>query len=66
MRISYENGKLYYSITKDEFAEISKDLRPTEIDIAWLPHLLKDISDANYQHWRKEIVKQEIKKNTKK
>jgi hypothetical protein len=41
MRISYENGKLYYSITKDEFAEINKDLRPTEIDIMWLPHYLK-------------------------
>tara|TARA_R110001583_G_scaffold58400_1_gene174183 strand:- start:1352 stop:1570 length:219 start_codon:yes stop_codon:yes gene_type:complete len=64
MRISYENGKLYYSITKDEFAEINKDLRPTEIDIMWLPHLLKDISDANYQHWRKKNILDQIERNT--
>tara|TARA_R100001369_G_scaffold75187_1_gene104053 strand:- start:1275 stop:1472 length:198 start_codon:yes stop_codon:yes gene_type:complete len=65
MRIAYQDGKLYYSITKDEF-EKQEEGKPTEIDVMWLPHLLKDISDANYEHWRKEIVRQEIKKNTKK
>jgi|TARA_R110000772_G_scaffold156033_1_gene267103 hypothetical protein len=65
MRITYQDGKLYYSITKDEFAK-QEEGKPTEIDVMWLPHLLKDISDANYEHWRKEIVKQELKKNTKK
>tara|TARA_R110002012_G_scaffold286428_1_gene477977 strand:- start:20 stop:217 length:198 start_codon:yes stop_codon:yes gene_type:complete len=65
MRISYQDGKLYYSITREEYKQIEEG-KPTEIDIAWLPHLLKDISDANYEHWRKEIVRQEIKKNTKK
>ena len=64
MRISYENGKLYYSITKDEFAEINKDLRPTEIDIMWLPPLLKAFSDANYQHWRKQNILDRIERNT--
>jgi|TARA_B100001093_G_C26820461_1_gene1011659 hypothetical protein len=52
----YQDGKLYYSITRDEYKNIEVG-KPTEIDVAWLPHLVKDISEANYQHWKKELEK---------
>jgi hypothetical protein len=48
MRIIYQSGKLYLSLTKDEYKDL-KDGVPNEIDLFWLPHLLKDISEANYQ-----------------
>jgi|TARA_R100000734_G_C3282031_1_gene75441 hypothetical protein len=56
MRIVYQDGKLYYSITKNEYENIEVG-KPTEIDVAWLPHLVKDISEANLQHWKKELEK---------
>ena len=48
MRIIYQSGKLYLSLTKDEYKDL-KDGVPNDIDLFWLPHLLKDISEANYQ-----------------
>jgi len=48
MRIVYQGGKLYVSFTRDEYKDLKEGV-PNEIDLSWLPHLLKDVSEANYQ-----------------
>ena len=48
MRIVYQSGKLYISLTKDE----CKDIEPgklTEIDIGNIHVLLKDITAISYE-----------------
>jgi hypothetical protein len=48
MRIIYQSGKLYISLTKDEYKDIEPG-KPTEIDIGNIPILLKDITEITYE-----------------
>jgi hypothetical protein len=48
MRIIYQSGKLYISLTKDEYKDIEPGT-PTEIDIGNISVLLKDITNISYE-----------------
>lgn len=61
MRLVYQGGKLYVSFTRDEHKDLKEGV-PNEIDMRWLPHLLKDISEASYQRWRDFGVVEELQK----
>ena len=48
MRIVYQSGKLYLSLTKDELKNIELG-KPTEIDISLIPVLFQDISQITQE-----------------
>jgi hypothetical protein len=48
MRIVYQSGKLYLSLTKDELKNIESG-KPTEIDISLIPVLFQDISQITQE-----------------
>ena len=48
MRIVYQSGKLYMSLTKKEYEDI-KPGEITEIDIGNIHVLLKDITEISYE-----------------
>jgi len=48
MRIVYQSGKLYLSLTKDELKNIEPG-KPTEIDISLIPVLFQDISQITQE-----------------
>ena len=53
MRITYQNGKLYVSLTKNEIKDVQENLgKPCEIDIGNIKVLHEDIN---------EVVKQRLK-----
>ena len=53
MRITYQNGKLYVSLTKSEIKDVQENLgKPCEIDIGNIKVLHEDIN---------EVVKQRVK-----
>lgn len=53
MRITYQNGRLYISLTKNETKDVQENLgKPCEIDIGNIKVLHEDIN---------EVVKQRLK-----
>lgn len=48
LRIVYQSGKLYLSLTKDESKDIEHS-KPTEIDISLIPVLFQDISQITHE-----------------
>jgi len=48
MRIVYQSGKLYLSLTKDEYKDIEPG-KPTELDISLIPVLFQDISQVTHE-----------------
>jgi hypothetical protein len=53
MRITYQNGRLYISLTKNEVKDVQENLgKPCEIDIGNIKVLHEDIN---------EVVKQRLK-----
>jgi len=61
MRISYQDGKLYLSLTRSEVEQVSDNIgSPIEIPIGQLKVLHEDISKAVLQHWTKVNVKREV------
>ena len=61
MRISYQDGKLYLSLTRSEVEQVSDNIgSPIEMPIGQLKVLHEDISKAVLQHWTKVKVKREV------
>jgi len=61
-RISYQNGKLYLSLTRNECQEVYDNIgRPLELDISQLKVLHEDISKIVAEYWRDIEVPLEIK-----
>jgi len=61
MRISYQDGKLYLSLTRSEVEQVSDNIgSPIEMPIGQLKVLHEDISKAVLQHWTKVNVKREV------
>tara|TARA_R110000772_G_scaffold120925_2_gene227248 strand:- start:876 stop:1052 length:177 start_codon:yes stop_codon:yes gene_type:complete len=53
MRIVYQSGKLYLSLTKDEYKDIEPG-KPTELDISLIPVLFQDISQVTYERLKEQ------------
>lgn len=65
MRITYQNGKLYLSLTRKEVEEVNESIgTPIPIDIGYLKVLHEDISKAVLQHWTKVEVVREVMRLT--
>lgn len=61
MRIVYQEGKLYVSLTKDEIKQASDSIgMPLELPIGQLKIFQEDINKAVLQHWTKIEVKNEV------
>lgn len=61
MRIVYQNGKLFVSLTRAEVQQASDNIgSPIEMPIGQLKVLHEDISKAVLQHWTKVEVKNEV------
>ena len=60
MRIVYQSGKLYMSLTKKEYEDI-KPGKITEIDLSNARLLQKDISEVTYQMWKDIEIPQKLK-----
>lgn len=61
MRIIYQEGKLYISLTDDEVDNISKNKHSTvEIPIGKLKVLHEDVSNAVTQYWREVGIYEEL------
>jgi len=66
MRIIYQEGKLYVSLTKDEIKQASDSIgMPLELPIGQLKIFQEDISKAVLQHWTKIEVKNEVRRLSK-
>ena len=66
MRVSYQDGKIYLSLTRAEVQQASDNIgNPIEIPIGQLKVLHEDISKAVLQHWTKVEVKNEVHKLSK-
>jgi hypothetical protein len=60
-RLSYQNGKLYLSLTRKECQEAYDNIgRPLELDIGQIKVLHEDISKIVAEHWSKIEVEQEL------
>ena len=67
MRITYQDGKLFLSMTKSEVNYVHENIgRAVEIPIGELKILHEDISKAVLQHWTKVEVKREVKMHKRK
>jgi len=52
MRIVYQSGELYISLTHAEVDHIVENKgKPTKVDISWLKILHEDISKCVMAHW---------------
>ena len=61
-RISYQNGKLYLSLTRNECQEAYDNIgRPLELDIGQLKVLHEDITKIVAEYWRDIEVPLEIR-----
>lgn len=61
MRISYQDGKLYLSLTRNEVKEANENVgMPLQLDIGHLKVLHEDISQAVLQHWTQSNVPREV------
>ena len=66
MRISYQDGRLFLSMTKSEIEYVHENIgMAVEIPIGNLKVLHEDISKAVLQHWTKVEVKNEVHKLSK-
>ena len=60
-RISYQNGKLYLSLTRNECQEAYDNIgKPLELDISQLKVLHEDISKVVTEYWRDVEVQEEL------
>jgi hypothetical protein len=61
MRICYQGGKLYLSLTRNEVKEANENVgMPLQLDIGNLKVLHEDISQAVLQHWNQVDVVREV------
>jgi hypothetical protein len=61
-RISYQNGKLYLSLTRNECQEAYDNIgQPLELDIGQLKVLHEDITKIVAEYWRDIEVPLEIR-----
>lgn len=66
MRISYQDGKIYLSLTRAEIQQALDNIgSPIEMPIGQLKVLHEDISKAVLQHWTKVEVKNEVHRLSK-
>jgi len=64
MRISYQNKKLFLSLTRDEVKMVSDNVgSPVELPIGQLNVLKDDVHQAYSSYWSKEIVPLLIKEH---
>lgn len=64
MRITYSDGKLLISLTRDECQEAYDNIgRPFELPIGNLKMLKEDIHDADMAHWSKVEVFKAIREH---
>ena len=60
-RISYQNGKLYLSLTRSECQEAYDNIgRPLELDIGNIKVLHEDISKIVAEYWSDVEVKEQL------
>ena len=61
MRVTYQDGKLYLSLTRSEVKQVHDDVgRPVELDIGNLSILHEDISKCVVQYLRYVQMKKEL------
>lgn len=61
MRIVYQEGRLYVSLTRDEIKQASDSIgMPLELPIGQLKIFQEDINKAVLQHWTKIEVKNKV------
>ena len=61
MRIIYQNGKLFLSLTDNEVDNVYKNKHSAvEMDIRYLKVLHEDINKAVAQHWQEIEVPREV------
>jgi hypothetical protein len=61
MRVTYQDGKLFLSLTRSEVEQVQKDLgKPIELDIGNLSILQEDISKCVVQYLRYIQMKKEL------
>ena len=66
MRIVYQEGRLYVSLTRDEIKQASDSIgMPLELPIGQLKIFQEDINKAVLQHWTKIEVKNEVRRLSK-
>ena len=61
MRVTYQDGKLFLSLTRSEVEKVQEDLgKPIELDIGNLSILQEDISKCVVQYLRYIQMKKEL------
>jgi hypothetical protein len=61
MRLTYQDGKLYLSLTRSEVKQVHDDVgRPIELDIGNLSILHEDVSKCVVQYLRYIQMKKEL------
>ena len=61
MRVTYQDGKLYLSLTRSEVKQVHDDVgRPIELDIGNLSILHEDVSKCVVQYLRYVQMKKEL------
>ena len=61
MRVTYQDGKLYLSLTRSEVKQVHDDVgRPVELDIGNLSILHEDVSKCVVQYLRYVQMKKEL------
>jgi len=61
MRVTYQDGKLYLSLTRSEVKQVHEDVgRPIELDIGNLSILHEDVSKCVVQYLRYIQMKKEL------
>jgi hypothetical protein len=61
MRVTYQDGKLYLSLTRSEVKQVHDDVgRPIELDIGNLSILHEDVSKCVVQYLRYIQMKKEL------
>jgi len=61
MRVTYQDGKLYLSLTRSEVKQVHDDVgRPVELDIGNLSILQEDVSKCVVQYLRYVQMKKEL------
>ena len=61
MRVTYQDGKIYLSLTRSEVKQVHDDVgRPIELDIGNLSILHEDVSKCVVQYLRYVQMKKEL------
>jgi hypothetical protein len=61
MRVTYQDGKLLVSLTRDEVKQAQDNIgRPIELPIGQLKMLHEDVSKAVLQRWEKVEVPSQV------